>query len=102
MEPATVTAFLTAGTKAVELIKSVAELLPKGAKKDEIERKISEAANALALSQAAAAKELGYKLHRCTFPPQIMTYREADGGYWQCPACGHKDDDMPPMAMIEL
>ena len=46
MEPATVTAFLTAGTKAVELIKSVAELLPKGAKKDEIERKISEAANA--------------------------------------------------------
>jgi hypothetical protein len=66
---------------ALDLFKSAVPLLPKGRQKDELEEKIKQAANLLARSDAKLARELGYHLCECTFPPQIMLWREATKSY---------------------
>lgn len=78
----------------IDLVKNVKDLLPDGEKKtlivqrlDEIEKKTKEA-------EAQIAKNLGYKLCQCTFPPQIMLSIGYQGSSsissiekFQCPRC---------------
>ena len=63
---------------AVELLRVAASSLPKGSKRDEVESKILVAENALSASNAKLALELGMKLCYCTFPPQIMLWKELE------------------------
>ena len=73
----------SAGKSAIELIKSAAGLLPSRQRDDALE-KASQAEGALLAAEARLAKEFGYKLCRCIFPPQIMLEEAEDA---VCPHC---------------
>jgi len=75
----------------VDLLKSAAVMLPKGNKRTVIEAKIKEAEDTLKRSDARLARELGLKLCDCTFPPNVMLWKEADKAHI-CPnkECGRK------------
>jgi hypothetical protein len=57
---------------ALDSIKALNDLLPKSSKRNEVELKLQEAERQVALSESQIAQSLGYKLCKCTFPPQIM------------------------------
>lgn len=84
--------FVAASKSAVELLKSAYEVLPKGDKRDEVEKKVKMAEDILKRSDAKLAKELGYTLCECTFPPQIMLWKQQQSAY-VCPnpECGRAD-----------
>ncbi|TAL81951.1 MAG: hypothetical protein EPN75_03320 [Beijerinckiaceae bacterium] len=90
MTPTEMTAWMTAGKGAVDLMRSAWQLMPKGERKDQIEEKVTQVETALRASDAALAQALGYKLCRCTFPPQIMLWRQSEGTNI-CELCGSKD-----------
>jgi hypothetical protein len=83
--------YLTAAKTALEVIKGAVTLLPKGSKSEEAREQIELAEKALKASEGAAAKALGYKICQCTFPPQIMLWKEAEGAH-VCPnpTCGRR------------
>jgi len=74
---------------AVSLLRQGRDLLPSGPKRDEIEAKIRQIEEAMARSDARLAKDLGYPLCECTFPPQIMLWKEQQRAH-VCPnpVCG--------------
>jgi hypothetical protein len=76
IDPMEAGALFVTAKEAVETLKTAWSLLPKGADKDAVARKIGEAEKALERSDAKLAKELGYKLCECTFPPQPMLWKE--------------------------
>jgi hypothetical protein len=85
----------------LELFKSTYALLPKGSARDEIERKISAAEEIMRRSDAKLAKELGYNLCQCRFPPEIMLWRQQEDA-WVCQNgdCGarkERNQPRPPM-----
>ena len=43
----------------------------------------------LSLAEAKLAKELGYELCLCTFPPSVMLWRQPEKAH-VCPACGRE------------
>jgi hypothetical protein len=73
-------------------------LLPTSAKRTEMEQKIAAAENALKRADAALAQKLGFQLCQCTYPPQIMLWREQEK-ITKCPnpECGRtiKDFNRP-------
>jgi hypothetical protein len=69
---------------ALDLVKSAWAMLPKGKNRDEIEAKIRSAEEGLARSDAKLARALGMQLCECTFPPQIMLWKEAEQAH-VCP-----------------
>ncbi len=75
--------------EAIELMKAAYSVLPKGKEREEAEKKVEAAAALLARSDAKLARDLGYKMCQCTFPPQIMLWKEAQSA-WMCPnaECG--------------
>lgn len=81
--------YIKAGSEAFVLLKALYPLLPTQSK-DEIEAKIEAAEIALRKADVALAKNWGFKLHECTFPPQIMLLDPADGQR-KCPKCGSRD-----------
>jgi len=73
----------------IDLLKVTYTLLPKSEKREEIERKVSLAFDAMKRSDAALAQKLGYNLCLCQFPPSIMLWREKQSSYvCQNPECG--------------
>ena len=102
LDPAQLTAWVTAGKSGIELIRAAAGLLPKGERKDEIEYKLGEAENALAASNAKLAHDLGYKMCQCTFPPQIMLWENASESH-ACPnpKCGRRIVRAKPVRVSE-
>jgi hypothetical protein len=76
----------------IDLLKGGFGLLPKGAKRDEAEQKIKAAEEALKRADATLAQKLGYSLCRCTYPPQIMLWREQQK-LTACPNCGRTIKD---------
>jgi len=81
----------SAGKSAIELIKSAAGLLPSRQRDDALE-KASQAEGALVAAEARLAKEFGYKLCRCTFPPQIMLESDEEA---VCSKCGKHEPLRP-------
>ena len=75
----------------IDVLKGARDLLPKGKNRDELENKIQAAEDILKRADAKLAKDLGYNLCQCTFPPQIMLWREPEQSY-VCPskACGRR------------
>lgn len=81
-----ITEWLGAGKTALDVMKAARDMMPKGKDKDAVDGKITETEKALEMAAAPAAKALGYRLCRCTFPPQIMLWqKEANASV--CPAC---------------
>jgi hypothetical protein len=76
-----ITDYIRVSKEALDLARSAWALLPKSAKRDEVEQKLLAAQNALKRTDAALAQKLGYQLCQCTFPPQIMLWREKEGSH---------------------
>jgi hypothetical protein len=89
MEPGDISVWVTAATGALELLRSAWQLLPRGDKKDELEAEVKKAEDALQRSSAALAKSLDYQLCRCTFPPQIMLWKNEKRTN-VCSLCGNE------------
>jgi hypothetical protein len=90
-DPHMVGEWLRNGKVALDLLNSARALLPKGVEREAIETKINEASDALERGNASLAKALGYHLCQCTFPPQVMLWRERQTAYvCQNPDCGRK------------
>lgn len=86
-----VATFLSAGKNALDIIKGIRSELPQTAQADMLGDKIEEAESAFTKTEATLAKALGYHLCQCTWPPQIMLWKEADKAY-ACPnqECGRR------------
>lgn len=83
-----ITSGLAAIKAVIGILKEAKDWLPKDTEKLSMERKIQEAETSLQLAEGQAAQALGYQLHRCTFPPQIML------------SAGHSEE--PDMKGIEI
>lgn len=83
--------YVSLSKDALDLLKAAYGALPKGAQRDKVEEKVKAAADLLSRADAKLAKDLGYRMCQCTFPPQIMLWREAER-VWACPNanCGSK------------
>lgn len=94
MALAEVTTFLSAAKSALDIFRGIRAELPQGAQSEAIAAKIEEADKAVRTSEAELAKALGYRLCRCTFPPQIMLWRQ-DEQATVCSSCGNRLDARP-------
>lgn len=85
-----VSEYLKASKDVLDILKTLGGLLPTGPNADAAQQRLEQAENALRASEAQLAKALGYQLCQCTFPPQIMLWRE-DRDAHVCPRseCGH-------------
>jgi len=91
MQLSDISEYVAAGKNAIDLLKSAYGLLPKGKDRDELERKVREAEDILKRSDAKLAKDLGYELCKCTYPPQIMLYRQGEHAHvCQNEKCGNR------------
>jgi hypothetical protein len=91
MEAHDLSDYVRASKDVMDLLKVAVGFLPKGAQRAEAEQKIAAAQEMLARSDAKLAKELGFHLCRCTYPPQPMLWREAEKAHvCQNAACQHK------------
>ncbi len=99
IDPTEAASWITAGKSWLDLLRSAWTLLPKGAEKDRIARKLEEAELALELSNAKLAKELGFRLCQCRFPPLPMLWDNGRRAFvCQNLACGRVDAVDKPTA----
>ena len=80
---------------AVAILNKGKDLIPHLEKKQELEKALKEAEEKFGAGKALIAKELGYVLCRCSFPPQIML-TVGDEYHWKCPECDSKIDETKP------
>ncbi len=80
--------------KALALTKEVVGLLPNSIKKEAAAKAIVEAETAFKIAEAGAAKELGFMICQCTWPPQIMLLT-GEPRIFNCSNCGRKVDASP-------
>jgi hypothetical protein len=73
----------------LDLFKSARQSLPDTPQRKEIDEKIKAAEDIMKRSDAKLARALGYSLCQCTFPPQIMLWKEATKSR-DCPSCGRQ------------
>jgi hypothetical protein len=81
IDPVQAAEWVAAGRAVLELMRSASEFLPKGRDRDAIAKRLDEADRALELSNARLARELGYPLCRCAFPPKPMLWDNARGAF---------------------
>jgi hypothetical protein len=74
------------GGQALSLLKGAKDLLPQSPQKDAVSKSILEAEKAFQIAEAQAAKELGYELCQCTWPPQIKILSQ-ESSEILCPNC---------------
>jgi hypothetical protein len=79
--------YIKTGSEAFVLLKSLYPLLPVTPSRDEVEAKILAAEEALKKADVALALAWGFKVHDCTYPPQIMLY-DKNVKDRVCPGCG--------------
>jgi hypothetical protein len=98
IDPTQASGWIIAGKSGLDLLRSAWALLPKSDEKDRIARKLEEAESALELSNAKLAKDLGFRLCQCQFPPKPMLWENARSAYvCQNVACGRVDSVERPM-----
>jgi hypothetical protein len=78
--------YIKAGSEAFVLLKAVLPLLPQGGA--EIEARVEAAERALQAANVSLAQGWGFKLHDCTFPPQIMLF-DKEKNERVCSHCGY-------------
>jgi hypothetical protein len=84
--------YIPLAKSAFDLVKGLIGALPKE-KANEVGEQLKKAEEALKKSEAELAKKLGFRLCRCTWPPQIMTWDKTTRKH-VCPKCG---DIWPPI-----
>jgi len=84
---------------AAETIRTVAGMLPKSPKKEEVEKQLQQADNNFRAAEAKVAQSLGYDLCQCSWPPQIMLKVGGRGPdiITECPRCKHRIGDDQPL-----
>jgi hypothetical protein len=92
-----IAAFLTSAKATIDIFKGIKDLLPKGETRAKAEAQIADAETQLQTTEAELAKGLGFRLCRCTFPPQIMLWNKDQRASF-CPKCGdrHPPKQNPP------
>jgi hypothetical protein len=78
MDAQEILGWVQASKAAVDLLKSAYKALPAGEKRSEVENKVRIAEQILERSDSKLAKELGFNLCKCTWPPQIMLWNESE------------------------
>jgi hypothetical protein len=84
--------YIPIAKSAFDLVKGILGTLPKD-KASEVGKEIEKAEEALKQSEGELAKKLGFRLCRCTWPPQIMLWDKQTRKNI-CPSCG---DFYPPI-----
>ena len=75
------------------------DLIPDQSQREAVAKSIDEAERASQIAEAQIAQALGYPLHRCVWPPQIMLFDHQDSrgrNKHKCPGCGFVEKDSPP------
>ena len=89
IDPVQAAEWVAAGRAVVELMRSTSALMPRGRDRDAIAKRLDEAGEALELSNARLARELGYPLCRCVFPSKPMLWDRGRGAFvCREPGCG--------------
>src|SRR5271166_578749 len=92
IDPTHAAAWIAAGKAGLDLLRAAWTPLPKGDEKDRIATKLEEAELALELANAKLAKELGFRLCQCQFPPKPMLWDNSRSAYvCQNADCGRVD-----------
>jgi hypothetical protein len=92
IDPVHAAEWVAAGRAVLELMRSASALLPKGRDRDVIGRRLDEADVAPELSNTRLARDLGYPLCRCAFPPKPMLWDNGRGAFTcRDPGCGRID-----------
>jgi hypothetical protein len=92
IDPTEAAGWIGAGKSGLDLLRSAWTILPKSEEKERIARKLEEAELALELSHARLAKDLGFRLCQCQFPPKPMLWENSRGAFvCQNVACGRVD-----------
>lgn len=95
-----VTEGLRASKDALDIVKGVLGLLPKGEDADKAASQIEVAEKAFRASEAQLAKALGYNLCQCIFPPETMLWKQ-DRQVYACDACGNQINPQPAVQRKE-
>jgi len=101
MDISAITAAFDLMNKAISVFRNAKNLLPNSPEKEAVEKSFDEAESAMKMAEVKVAKELGYQICKCTWPPQIMLsigYEEY-GEKFQCPKCKNvwPPEDAPPL-----
>lgn len=90
------TDYLRAARAILSLFDKIRTQLPSAAHQSELKEQIALAETALKTTEAELAKKLGYRICRCTFPPQVMLWHQARRKDI-CARCGNVyPPDSPP------
>lgn len=73
-------------SNALTAIKQAIDLLPDNAQKIEAQGAYERAEREFKLAEAESAQNLGYRLCRRHFPPEVMLEMQKD--VWKCTKCG--------------
>jgi hypothetical protein len=84
----------------IDIFKGIKSELPAGEKAEKAQAGIDKAEAALKTAEADVAKTLGFKLCKCTFPPQIMLWKE-NLKTNVCPSCGHEYPPKPKIGELK-
>lgn len=71
------TEYLRAARAVLSLFDKIGTHLPSESERSQIKDHIAMAETALKTTEAELAKKLGYRICRCTFPPQVMLWHQA-------------------------
>lgn len=82
---------LSVAKDIVNLVKNVKDTLPENETREELDGKLKEAERKALAVEAGIARELGYPLCRCSFPPTIML-EKAEAKVFSCPVCNKVED----------
>ena len=75
MQPAQIVEWIAIAKGGVDALRGALALMPAGAARDELQHRVDQADLSLQKAEVFLAKDLEYKLCRCTFPPQIMLWK---------------------------
>jgi len=98
MNPKSIQNIIEAATGALTIAKQAKQLIPHGPKKEEIAKGIANAEHQMKIAEAQAAKDFDYELCKCTWPPQIMLWKN-EAQVSRCEKCGR--EVCPPITLVE-
>jgi hypothetical protein len=90
--------YFTMAKNLIGIFRTAKDLIPEG-KQKEVEGLIERAEQQSVAAEAGLAKALGYRIHQCEWPPQIMLldgYFESGAKRFKCPACGETEPKPRP------